>query len=388
MKKILCIIIIFLMTGCWNYHELNNLAITTAIAIDKKGDKFEVSILVANSKKSENSSLGNNESQTIVYSGTGKSIAEALNEIDLLSPKKLYIEHLSILVVSKEIAEYGLIDVFDFFLRNSESSKRFQVALADNAKDVIKILKPLEAFPASSISKNFKLSDESQAKSALVLYSDFLYSLIEKGINPVLPTISIIGEADKGSKSKSLEQTTPAAITKLDNMVLFKKDKMVTIANEIESKGINIVNSKINQMNIYLNCNNGITSIQILDLNTKIKYQNKLNFKIIVQAEGSIIEDTCKEDLTKSKIMRKLEKKGSKEIKKMINKSILLAKKYKTDIFGFGNLLYKNNSQMFNQYNDWDNDAFPNISINIDVNLTIRFKGSANQNIKEAINED
>ena len=38
MKKLLIIPLIFLLTGCWNYRELNQLAITTGIAVDKEND--------------------------------------------------------------------------------------------------------------------------------------------------------------------------------------------------------------------------------------------------------------------------------------------------------------------------------------------------------------
>jgi len=57
MKKIRIIIYIFFfsffITGCWNYHELNDLAITTGIAIDIKDDKYVVSYMIANAKKKQ-----------------------------------------------------------------------------------------------------------------------------------------------------------------------------------------------------------------------------------------------------------------------------------------------------------------------------------------------
>ena len=48
MKKLLIIPLILLLTGCWNYYELNNLAICTGIAIDKIEDKYEVTYLISN----------------------------------------------------------------------------------------------------------------------------------------------------------------------------------------------------------------------------------------------------------------------------------------------------------------------------------------------------
>lgn len=385
MKKLI-FLILFLMTGCWNYQELNDLAITTALAIDKKDDKYEVSILIANSKKNE-ASAGENKSQTIVYSGIGNNIAEALKEIDLLSPKQIYIEHLSIIVISKEVASEGLINVIDYFLRNSESTKRFQIVLADNAKDIIKIINPLETFPASSISKNIKLSNESQAQSSSIVYSEFLYKLLEKGINPAIPTVSIKGNPEKGSKNKSLEQTTPEATVKLSNIALIKEDKYITTVDENESKGINIINNKIDQMNLYLKCNKNYITIKILSLTSKLSIVNprKKEFKISIVAEGNIIEDTCKNDLSKKETISKLEKKSIKNLKSIIQKGIDVAKNNNTDVFGFGNLLYKNYPKLYP--NNWD-EEFKNANIDIDIDLKIRFKGAAKQNIKEVLSEN
>ena len=47
------IIIVFscLLTGCYNYREINNLAITSAVAIDKIDDEFEITVQVINTKK-------------------------------------------------------------------------------------------------------------------------------------------------------------------------------------------------------------------------------------------------------------------------------------------------------------------------------------------------
>lgn len=384
MKKLI-FILIFFMTGCWNYHELNDLAIVTAMAIDKKDNKYEVSILIANSKKNESSNTG--ESQTIVYSGIGKNIEEALNEIDLISPKKIYIEHLSTIIISKEIAKDGIVNIMDFFLRNSESTKRFQIILADNAKDVIKIINPLETFPASSISKNLNLSDDTQTKSVSVLYSEFSYKLLEKGIEPILPTIEIKGNSKKGSQNDSLEQTTPKAIVKLSNMAILKKDKYIKTLTSEESEAINIVNNKANELNIYIPCSDNYTTLKTQKMNSKIKIINpqKREFEIDVNLDSSIIEDNCSNDLTKNSTIKILKKKGTKIIKNKIQKIINVAIKYKTDIFGFGNLLYKKYPKLYNK--NWNNEL-DKIKVKIKVNLNIRFKGSAKENIREVLNEN
>ena len=89
MKKILLLIpLFFLTTGCWNYRELNKLAIATAIAVDKADNGYEVSILLANGKNAQTSPK-EGQSQNVVYSGKGPTISRALRQIELLIPKQI-----------------------------------------------------------------------------------------------------------------------------------------------------------------------------------------------------------------------------------------------------------------------------------------------------------
>ena len=59
MKKIiLSFIFMFLLTGCWNYKELNNYCIVTGISIDKDNgtNDYEVSLLISNSAQPSSAS--------------------------------------------------------------------------------------------------------------------------------------------------------------------------------------------------------------------------------------------------------------------------------------------------------------------------------------------
>ena len=49
-KLIFILMIIILSTGCWNYRELNKMAIVSGIGIDKKDDYFLISIQALNAQ--------------------------------------------------------------------------------------------------------------------------------------------------------------------------------------------------------------------------------------------------------------------------------------------------------------------------------------------------
>ena len=46
----------FLFTGCFDYKELDDLSIVTAVAIDKVESGYEISYSIANAKKAQVSS--------------------------------------------------------------------------------------------------------------------------------------------------------------------------------------------------------------------------------------------------------------------------------------------------------------------------------------------
>lgn len=391
MKKIKILIVLLLplfMSGCWDYNELNNMAVITGMSIDKSDDKFEISVLIANSKKTESSST-DGEAQTIVYSGKGETISEALKQIDLLSPKKLYLSHLSVVVVADSIAKDGLNSITDFLLREPESVKRFYIILAKKGKaaDSLKVLSPLESFPSQSLYQNIKISSETQAISLSVPYSSFIEDMITVGKNAILPSLSTMGDIKKGSKSDSLANSTQDAKTKMDTIGLFKDDKLVGYASSDGSRGISILKNSVTRMAVASKCNGGKAVANINKLSTKVKV-NKEKIDIIINGNAYLKEINCNLDLSDEKAIDELENLFEKRIKKLAKLGISESQKYKTDIFGYGNLIYKGNPKYFNQIKDsWDEYIYPNITPKIKVNIKLASKGSMKQTLKEVVNE-
>ena len=96
MKKYMLILFIILLTsGCWNYQELNEFAIVTGMAIDFQDNQYKLSFLIANGNKNESE-----QTKTSILTGTGITIYDAFKDISLISPKELYISHLSVIIVS------------------------------------------------------------------------------------------------------------------------------------------------------------------------------------------------------------------------------------------------------------------------------------------------
>lgn len=386
MKKVLILLLLFLLTGCWNYQELNSIAISTAIGVDKNDDgKYEVSTMIANSRK-EQSSSKESESQSIIFTGVGNTISEAFKDIDLYNPRRNYIGHVSVVVISDEVAKDGLNDILDFSARNPESTKRFQMVIAKNckAKDILKILTPLETFSAQNISNNLKYSRDSQATSTSILYSDFIYNLLEKGMNPILPSVILKGDKKDGAKDESLQQTVPDAFIKINNLALFKDYKLVGFANANESRGINLLKSTIEQLTVNIKVDNKYITFKLLDSKTKnkIKFNDKPIINVEIKGIATLVEDNSNHSLTDQKVMKEIEKKINKKIEELANQGLEIAKKNNTDVFGYGNLIYKNYPNYFKKFKDWDKEGFKDLDVKIKSNVVLSTTGSAKTTLK------
>ena len=184
MKKFVLIIItlfiLLISSGCYNYKEINDMAIVSSIGIDKdnKNDKYIVSAQIMNSKESEDSE----DSQITVYTKEGDTVHEALRNITLKSPRKLYGNHLSKIVLSEEVAKEGIDNILDIFNRITEVRNEFIITIVkeDKASDVLKVLTTTESIPAEYVKLSLKIADKTSGLTYTTKLDEFISLYLKK----------------------------------------------------------------------------------------------------------------------------------------------------------------------------------------------------------------
>lgn len=392
-KLLLLIIPILLLTGCYNYNELNELALCTGMAIDYEDDKYVVTYMIA---RSEQSNQDNNTStaSTTTYEGKGKNISEAIQEINRICPKKTYIGHLNVIVISEDLAKKGLQNILDYLLREPESRKTFFLILARDVKasDTLKILSPLESFSSQNITNNIESVNQLQALATGTQYTEFLSRILMEGVNPTLNSITIEGNVTKGQEEDSLKNSEAKAFVKLDSLGIFKKYKLLGFTSDDESRGINIISNKVSVMNITTKCEDDYITATTENLKTDVEINtnnNDIKIELNIKGDAAISEINCKIDLDDPKEIKELESKFNKKVQSLIDKALYVTQKeYRSDVFGFGNMIYRKDYQTWKKIKDsWDDEIFPNIEIKSKVNISLTKKGSLEQTLKEAKNE-
>lgn len=390
MKKLILIITTLIisvtLTGCGGYEELNNLSIVTAVAFDKTDDGYELSFLIANSPKAQTSAK-EGEAKTTVYTGKGKTIAEASKDIEQIVPKQVYLGHINVVVISEDIAKDGFLKIADWLLRNPQTRKKFYLLQAkdEKAKNILKIVSPLESFPSQSIATLIESNSETKSIATSITYSNFISQILEKGYDPVLPSITINGSVKEGSNEKNLETTEPESYLVLGPLAIYKGDKLKGFSTEEESWAINVLKGDSKEINYNVKYQNENISIETSSLKSTIKIIDEKNIEITISGVGDIYNINNKIDIQDYKEINKIEKAWSSSLKKDLTKVIKkVQNKWQADIFGFGNLIYKNNPNTWEKLEkNWNSKYFPHLNIKVKTDLKIDATGSLLNTIKE-----
>ena len=360
MKKCILLFFSFFLLGCQNYKELNNSAIVSAIGIDKTDNKYKITIQVINTEKNEN------DQSDLNTTSSGNNISEALNNISLKSPKMLYLGHLEVVIISESVAHNGTNEIIDYFLRNNQINKNFTILVSkDNTpEEILNTPTPLVNFPSGNILGSLEISSSLGGASSNVKFISFVDDIKKQGKNPVMSSISLVDSKDKNKKE-----------LQIDDLGVFYDDKLVGYLSKDNTKGYNFITNNINSSVINFKCDDdnyiGV-NVRNSKTNIKINYNNTPIVNLSVNGDGDVVENNCEISL------EKIKNKTEKEIEKIINDSIKTVKeKYKSDIFGFGNYIYLNDSSYFNRIKDkWNDDIFNSLIINTKVNISFNNTGN------------
>lgn len=387
MKLLVIVLSSLMLSGCWDYRELNNMSILTMIGVDKEGDKYVTTMQIVNAKKgaSGGTEASSSDVPVIVYTAEGKSVHEALRKTILKLPKRAYMGHLDALVLSEDLVmNNDIYNYIDFFLRFPESRRLYKVLVVQGGKanDFLKILTPFVKIPGTYVHDLIEENANMQGALSYTTLDDFYINMKLVGNEPTLAAFKINGDIEKGSESKNIEGVTPKTEFEISGLAVFKNNRAIGFLSPNESIGYSLIKGQFNSGVVSFPCdeenNQGTLSILTTKSGTNIEIKDNVPFaNINVKASSFLSELNCNINTDKPSELKKIEDIVSNVIKDYIVSSLdTVQNKFNSDIFGFGLSLYRNNYKYWNLNKDkWDN-IFPNIKYEIKVDVVIEQVGS------------
>lgn len=370
-KVILLIFLTFICTGCYNYKELNELGIVSAMGISKDGDLYNLDIQLLNVLDSEKSGL--NKSPITVISGRGETIFEAARSMNKKTSKVFFLADVDYVFLDQSVLNDGLDEIMDFLIRDTRLSLNFLVVTSTENKS-LDILSSISHFDTNSANNLYDavMNSETRYGGINSLHvRELINNYYAKGKYTIFPNV-YIKDTRKSSENDSLEDSKSESYVEVKNMVFFKDKEAIELTDE-ETKGVNFLRNKIKNATLTIECDGGYFTIETLESKMKLKSKlniDQLNVKGNVGAE--IVYYGCKDNLDNADVLKSISKKAEKEVESYITKAFNKSKKYNYDFLGLGNYIYKNNYKYFDFENkDWNKDGLNklNLKYNIDVSL-------------------
>lgn len=194
MKKLYLILFLLLITifliGCWDYREIEDMLIVSALTIDidEKSNEYIVNIEVADIEASSSDI----SISPIIMESKGETIAEAIRNVLSISTKRLNGSHATTIILSKSAAERGLSPVIDWVDRNLETRLTIHpfVSKEETAKEIIlgeKNKAKMRILQFEKIMRTTKHLAKSPHEEAYRVSNQ----IANREVHPVLPTVSL-----------------------------------------------------------------------------------------------------------------------------------------------------------------------------------------------------
>lgn len=381
MKRIKFLILLLpLLSGCYNYRELNELGITTAVSIDYKDNNFYVIAEVINPIKQQDASSSNN-SPFVNYNSSSSSLQDAFRKVVLESPRQLYAAQLEIIVLSEEVVNNHLEEVLEYFARDPESRTEIKIIVAktEDSTKAITLQTLLTSLSSSNIINSLDLQSKVLGMSYPVTLNELLNMYIDPYLEVVLPSMTLYGNYEIGDEKENITTSSPKAIVKIDGSTITKDNKILGYLDLEESKILNLINGKLKETIIKMNYYDGyiIFEPNRIKVSRELDIKNNI-IKINISGYSKTKEIQSNIDLKDPKEVEKLNKALNMELEKKITDTFnSIREKYGTDVFGFQELYYRTNYKYFKENcTNWYENIYPKIKLEVKANVRLYEKGN------------
>ena len=387
MRKILLVVIILItLTGCYNYRELNDLAIVSAISVSKVDEEYNVIVQVVKPKKEQDTS-NINQPNFITFKSKGETLQEAFRLIVKESPKKIYGAQMQVLLLDESVAKDDLSDILDFFAREPEVRNEFYVLVSKN-DNVLEVLTPLDNISSQNIMESLEANNKYLGYANLVTFNDLLAYYQNERIQIALPSIYLTGNNNVGDEEENIDASKVDTSVVLGPLAIFKGNKLIGYLSEEESLAYNIVMDNITNALITNKYDDDKYIVsELIKSKTDLEVDSKNNkINITVKGNAAIKEVNYNNiNLKDENNVKKIETNLNKKIEKLVKNSIKnVTKKYNSDIFGFENLFYKEDYKYYKQIKDkWSDKIFQNLETKVDSKFKIVEQGNVLGGIKD-----
>lgn len=382
MKMMRCILtvlsasILVFATGCWDRLELNDLALVTALALDKGKDNEVVTtiqFLLPRSQSGVGGTSGGGggaNKDSAVRTASGVNVADALSKLQRRMPRKLFWGQCKIFIFGEALAHKGIQESLDMLSRHPQPRERsFVFVSAGKASDNLELFPPLERTSAEALRKLSEMNNGYK-----LTLQQLNTKLVDDAGALAIPYIHIL----KKSKSADAGQTIPY----IYGSAVMKGDRMIGVMSEKVTRGMMWLGNDVGDYTITFwmdGRSQGAISLRpiVASIKTTPSIQNdQWMIKVKVNIEGNMLQNGTAYNPVDPQLLAQMDKAFEKDVRDRIELCVQQAQhKFKADIFEFGKAFHRKYPKQWEREKaNWD-QRFPQVKVTMDVTAHILRSG-------------
>lgn len=385
MKKKILIIgalsLLPLLTGCWDARELGEITVITGMGIDK-GEQQRYKLTIEGMNAAElNNKTARGDAPSVVYSLEGDTIAELSQKMNTAISRKPVYSHVRTVVISQELARTGILEFLDFLERNREIRDDFMFLLSEGkAEDILKVTYPIQKASSMKLAVQIPTLAQNWGGDPDIRLKDMIDAAISPGRAPVLTKVRIEGKKEKGGTVDNMKSVAPDAMVVVGGLALFKEDRYIGDLSMDHSRNYLLIQGDVKLTSYTIPCGKrNFMAVRVYNAKAKRKVQfveGKPHAHIDLFLEGRLDSTQCGDDLSKPETYVKYEKMMSETISNEVENTIKrVQKKFKVDVFGFGEDLNRQHFEQFEKVKGNWNEEFARMEVDVHTTMMLRRAG-------------
>lgn len=357
-------LILFLFSGCWNYHELETYSIVSGMAIDKGENGYKYHVTFECMKMSGGGKSG--QIEPLLIEEDGNSVFDAVRSTVRESDKKLYFNHCKILVLGSEVAQDGIKSAVDWVKRDAEPriTVDMLVSKSKTAEEILRVKPQSGQLLSYQVDNTLAESAGYYGSSAGVQLYQATDILNSPGISLVLPAVEV-------------KPTNDGETVQVSGGAVFRGDRLIGWLDAEPAKFYALIQGKTKGGLLLTGPTPGSTQIclEVLDCETKMKpvvSGQSLTYEIKVRIRAALAEQDSEKDLVSQIGIGRVEQYADQTIRYGITSVVKdVQHRFDSDIFGFGSDLYQNQPKEWSRLGPrWD-QIFETISVKPEAEVEI-----------------
>lgn len=411
-----------LTNGCWDSHEVDTMAIVGSMAIDRGQEgRILVSLEVMNAEALARA-VGQESPGSVVaawvMSEEGNTISNAISNIQRRTPRRLFMGQVSTVIFGQNAARDGIGDYLDYFTRHPQLRRSIRVSTCDTGTGLL--MRPFMNEVPSLTLTGLNITAPDSGRTMEVTINELIRRLRAPGIEPI--TMHTAGRKSEGvmikRQGEQLNQTNKKedrkqplvsehnipgivppeselletraesgtgeyleALTIVVGLAAYRNDRLVGFLDGNDARGYlwttgQIANAVVEiedtladpaRMTFLVSTCSPSTRMSVVDGEPRARIDVSVTALIREMNRGLVAEELRER--------RRLERELESWIRREIENSLNIVQSLQSDIYGFGNLLYRSHPDLWRELEDrWNEEVFPNLEVS--VNVTVRVDSS------------